>query len=256
MDQPVSRFMLRRQGPVYKKKRPVPVYSKRRKSARNRYISTLMELCYHEGKSEFHMAPHLFLINSVLHPFGPVKFFQSDKSVNCRYFLRNDASPQGIFSLGLHKKAACPPPCASGSKRLRKRGPLLSFSPKEPQRKLDGSRNVSLTECHFSDGGPLHLRVKIQSSHVTSLSAGSFPQICSGRQKQGGSMPGCTFPAWNPLVSCLAKRPSLHFSRDVDARWAGAHVHTRQNAAFWLGWAYESVACPPVFIALAPEMEA
>ena len=118
MDQPVSRFMLRRQGPVYKKKRPVPVYSKRRKSARNRYISTLMELCYHEGKSEFHMAPHLFLINSVLHPFGPVKFFQSDKSVNCRYFLRNDASPQGIFSLGLHKKAACPPPCASGSKRL------------------------------------------------------------------------------------------------------------------------------------------
>ena len=59
-----------------------------------------------------------------------------------------------------------------------------------------------------------------------------------------------------PLGSCLAKRPSLHFSRDVDARWAGAHVHTRQNAAFWLGWTYESVACPPVFIAFAPEMEA
>ena len=232
MDQPVSRFMLRRQGPVYKKKRPVPVYSKRRKSARNRYISTLMELCYHEGKSEFHMAPHLFLINSVLHPPGPVKFSQSDKSVNCRYFLRNGASPQGIFPLCLRKKAACPPPWAAGRQAPAKARTAFVFLSKgaatqagrEPQRKLNGmpffrwrssapSGKNPVEPCHAAFGGL--------------LSANLFRQT-----KQGGSMPGCTFPAWNPLVSCLAKRPSLHFSRDVDARWAGAHVHTRQNAAF------------------------
>ena len=156
---------------------------------------------------------------------------------------------RGYFPSACAKKLLALRPGRQGDKRLRKRGPLLSFSPKEPQRKLDGSRNVSLTECQFSDGGPLHLRVKSQSSHVTSLSAGSFPQICSGRQNKGFPCRVAHSRHGIPLGSCLAKRPSLHFSRDVDARWAGAHVHTRQNAAFWLGWTYESVACPPVFIA-------
>lgn len=87
------------------------------------------------------MAPHLFSDNSVLHPSGPVKFSQSDKSVNCRYFLRNGASPQGIFPLGLRKKLLALRPArpeASACKSADR------FCPS-----LQGSRNVSLTECRF-----------------------------------------------------------------------------------------------------------
>lgn len=110
---------------------------------------------------------------------------------------------RGYFPSACAKKLLALRPGRQGDKRLRKRGPLLSFSPKEPQRKLDGSRNVSLTECHFSDGGPLHLRVKIQSSHVMPLSAGSFPQSCPGRQRQGGFHAGLHIPGmespWVPV---------------------------------------------------------
>ena len=44
-----SRFSACLQEPVYRKKRPFPVYPKRRKNARNPHISTLMESCYNEG---------------------------------------------------------------------------------------------------------------------------------------------------------------------------------------------------------------
>ena len=149
------------------------------------------------------MAPHLFSDNSVLHPPGPVKFSQSDKSVNCRYFLRNGASPQGIFPLCLRKKAACPPPWAAGRQAPAKARTAFVFLSKgaatqagrEPQRKLNG---MPFFRC-----GPLHLRVKIQSSHVMPLSAGSFPQSCPGRQRQGGFHAGLHIPGmespWVPV---------------------------------------------------------
>ena len=203
------------------------------------------------------MAPHLFSENSVLHPPGPVKFSQSDKSVNCRYFLRNGASPQGIFPLCLRKKAACPPPWAAGRQAPAKARTAFVFLSKgaatqagrEPQRKLNGmpffrwrssapSGKNPVEPCHAAFGGLLSAKLSRQTK------TRGVP--CRVAHSRHGI----------PLGSCLAKRPSLHFSRDVDARWAGAHVHTRQNAAFWLGWTYESVACPPVFIAFAPEMEA
>lgn len=198
------------------------------------------------------MAPHLFSDNSVLHPPGPVKFSQSDKSVNCRYFLRNGASPQGIFPLCLRKKAACPPPWAAGRQAPAKARTAFVFlsrgaatqAGRVPKRKLDGMpffRWRSSAPSGKKSGRAVSRRfrrVPFRKSVQADKNKG-FP--CRVAHSRHGI----------PLGSCLAKRPSLHFSRDVDARWAGAHVHTRQNAAFWLGWAYESVACPPVFIVLA-----
>lgn len=120
------------------------------------------------------MAPHLFSDNSVLHPPGPVKFSQSDKSVNCRYFLRNGASPQGIFPLCLRKKAACPPPWAAGRQAPAKARTAFVFLSKgaatqagrEPQRKLNGmpffrwrssapSGKNPVEPCHAAFGGLL-----------------------------------------------------------------------------------------------------
>ena len=166
-----------------------------------------------------------------------------------------------------HRRGYFPSACAKkllalrlgrqGDKRLRKRGPLLSFSPKEPQRKLDGSRNVSLTECRFfrwRSSAPSG-KNPVEPCHAA---FGGLLSAKLSRQTKTRGVPCRVAHSRHgiPLGSCLAKRPSLHFSRDVDARWAGAHVRSRQNAAFWLGWTYESVACPPVFIALVPEMEA
>ena len=158
-----------------------------------------------------------------------------------------------------HRRGYFPSACAKKLLALRPARPEASAC-KSADRfcpSLQGSRNVSLTECRFfrwRSSAPSG-KNPVEPCHAA---FGGLLSAKLSRQTKTRGVPCRVAHSRHgiPLGSCLAKRPSLHFSRDVDARWAGAHVHTRQNAAFWLGWAYESVACPPVFIALAPEMEA
>ena len=158
-----------------------------------------------------------------------------------------------------HRRAYFPWACTKKPLALRPARPEASAC-KSADRfcpSLQGSRNARWTECHF-----FRWRSSVPSGKKTGRAMSRrFRRAPFRKSVQADKNKGVPCRVAHsrhgiPLGSCLAKRPSLHFSRDVDARWAGAHVHTRQNAAFWLGWAYESVACPPVFIALAPEMEA
>ena len=158
-----------------------------------------------------------------------------------------------------HRRGYFPSACAKKLLALRPARPEASAC-KSADRfcpSLQGSRNVSLTECRFfrwRSSAPSG-KNPVEPCHAA---FGGLLSAKLSRQTKTRGVPCRVAHSRHgiPLGSCLAKRPSLHFSRDVDARWAGAHVRSRQNAAFWLGWAYESVACPPVFIALAPEMEA
>lgn len=158
-----------------------------------------------------------------------------------------------------HRRGYFPSACAKKLLALRPARPEASAC-KSADRfcpSLQGSRNVSLTECRFfrwRSSAPSG-KNPVEPCHAA---FGGLLSAKLSRQTKTRGVPCRVAHSRHgiPLGSCLAKRPSLHFSRDVDARWAGAHVHTRQNAAFWLGWTYESVACPPVFIAFAPEMEA
>ena len=158
-----------------------------------------------------------------------------------------------------HRRGYFPSACAKKLLALRPARPEASVC-KSADRfcpSLQGSRNVSLTECRFFRWRSSAPSGKNPVEPCHAAFGGLLSANLSRQTKTRGFHAGLHIPGMeSPLGSCLAKRPSLHFSRDVDARWAGAHVHTRQNAAFWLGWVYESVACPPVFIALAPEMEA
>ena len=201
------------------------------------------------------MAPHLFSDNSVLHPPGPVKFSQSDKSVNCRYFLRNGASPQGIFPLCLRKKATCPPPWAAGRQAPAKARTAFVFLSKgaatqagrEPQRKLNGmpffrwrssapSGKNPVEPCHAAFGGLLSAKLSRQtktrgvpcrvahSRHGTPL----FPVWPKGRLctflatwmpdgQERTSIPDKTLRSgWGGLTNLSRARP---FSSPLPLKW-------------------------------------